>query len=151
MQVDEVPSEKEVAGSKTKATYASKVAGVVRDSDYGDNDHGIQSEEIVVLDDDYVIDREGPFPSIKFSEKVHDQIEQSTNSEACDNVESIYGPYMVVDNSRHRQDLVAHNSSNGFTRGKAISGSRFASLVVDGTDAELPSATSKNGDIKMLQ
>ncbi|KAK8715128.1 hypothetical protein V6N13_042468 [Hibiscus sabdariffa] len=74
-----------------------------------------------------------------------------TNSEACDNVESIYGPYMVVDNSRHRQDLVAHNSSNGFTRGKAISGSRFASLVVDGTDAELPSATSKNGDIKMLQ
>ncbi|KAK8686195.1 hypothetical protein V6N13_125222 [Hibiscus sabdariffa] len=56
MQVDGVSSEKEVAGSKPKATYASKVASVAKEANYRDNDHGIQSEEIVVLDDDYVID-----------------------------------------------------------------------------------------------
>ncbi|KAK8510818.1 hypothetical protein V6N13_097615 [Hibiscus sabdariffa] len=56
LNMSKCQSEKEVVGSQPKATYASMVAGMVRDSNYRDNDHGIQSKEIVVLDDDYVID-----------------------------------------------------------------------------------------------
>ncbi|XP_039039738.1 uncharacterized protein LOC120177789 [Hibiscus syriacus] len=38
---------------------------------------GINDDEIVVLDEDYVIDKSDAFPTIKFSEKVHDQIDKN--------------------------------------------------------------------------
>ncbi|KAK9044824.1 hypothetical protein V6N11_058715 [Hibiscus sabdariffa] len=80
---------------------------------------------------------------------VNPSIGKDTTSKAY-NVDNLYGPWMVVDNRRRRQGLVACNSSNGFARGKASSGSIFAPLDVDGMDAELPNATSKNGDVEML-
>ncbi|KAK8494344.1 hypothetical protein V6N11_037743 [Hibiscus sabdariffa] len=59
-----------------KAFYASMVdknyskdGGSFSRFDYGD--------EVFVLDEDYVIDRSGPFPSIKFLEHVHEQIDSN--------------------------------------------------------------------------
>ncbi|KAK8565142.1 hypothetical protein V6N12_058717 [Hibiscus sabdariffa] len=88
--------------TEPKVTYANMVVGFAREPDSRGNDHGIQSDVIVVLKDDYVIDRDGHFPFIKFSEK------------------DLYGPCMVVDNRQHRQGLVVRNSMNGVAKGKAF-------------------------------
>ncbi|KAK8681458.1 hypothetical protein V6N13_053861 [Hibiscus sabdariffa] len=34
-------------------------------------------DNVMVLDEDYIIDRSGPFSSIKFSNQVHDQIDSN--------------------------------------------------------------------------
>ncbi|KAE8702157.1 hypothetical protein F3Y22_tig00110500pilonHSYRG00187 [Hibiscus syriacus] len=60
-----------------KATYASMVANTSRARKTLNTGCGINDDEIVVLDEDYVIDKSGAFPTIKFSEKVHDQIDKN--------------------------------------------------------------------------
>ncbi|KAL4308775.1 hypothetical protein GQ457_01G007430 [Hibiscus cannabinus] len=60
-----------------KESYASMVA---RNSGSGAVQDGVcdaGSVEIKVSENDYVIDRSGPFPTIKFSDKVHDQIDRN--------------------------------------------------------------------------
>ncbi|KAL4285073.1 hypothetical protein GQ457_16G011210 [Hibiscus cannabinus] len=60
-----------------KESYASMVA---RNSDSGADQDGVcdaGSVEIKVSESDYVIDRSGPFPTVQFSDKVHDQIDRN--------------------------------------------------------------------------
>ncbi|KAL4291177.1 hypothetical protein GQ457_14G014560 [Hibiscus cannabinus] len=60
-----------------KESYASMVA---RNSGSGAVQDGVcdaGSVEVKVSESDYVIDRSGPFPTVKFSDKVHDQIDRN--------------------------------------------------------------------------
>ncbi|KAK9031709.1 hypothetical protein V6N11_056000 [Hibiscus sabdariffa] len=149
----------EAGSTKPKVTYANMVVGIARESDSRDNDHGIQSDEIVVLEDDYVIGQDGPYPSIKFSEKPSKDsvntcisiIDANATTDSLNKAEDLYGPWMVVDNRRRRQGLATRNSTNRLTKGKAISGSRFAPLELDESEDNLLSAIAEIGDVEMIR
>ncbi|KAK8535993.1 hypothetical protein V6N12_012656 [Hibiscus sabdariffa] len=92
---------------------------------------GLSMDEIFVLEEDYIIDMNGLFPSIKFSDCVHNQIYRNmSNTEQCKTLaralngnssdgvlpntveepslpsepsdENLYGPWMIVDTRRRR-------------------------------------------------
>ncbi|KAK8510729.1 hypothetical protein V6N13_024819 [Hibiscus sabdariffa] len=54
-------------GKETYALMATRVAGVHGSSLSGD---GKDKDNVVALEEDYVIDRTGPFLSVKFSDRV---------------------------------------------------------------------------------
>ncbi|KAE8710075.1 hypothetical protein F3Y22_tig00110328pilonHSYRG01226 [Hibiscus syriacus] len=60
-----------------KATYASMIVNTFRARKMLNTGCGINDDEIVVFEEDYVIDKLCVFPTIRFSEKVHDQIDKN--------------------------------------------------------------------------
>ncbi|KAK8557683.1 hypothetical protein V6N12_009910 [Hibiscus sabdariffa] len=59
-----------VEGKESYASMAARNSGVLGKSS---TSCGFSDDDIVVLEDDYVIDHSGAIPSIKFSDRVHEQ------------------------------------------------------------------------------
>ncbi|KAL4346395.1 hypothetical protein GQ457_17G004810 [Hibiscus cannabinus] len=80
---DEVMVESNIATGKTDSGPSRvSYAGMVRRNPNVNGKNAADSwewnaDDVKVLDDDYVIDRTRPIPSIKFSDRVHDQIDRS--------------------------------------------------------------------------
>ncbi|KAE8711475.1 hypothetical protein F3Y22_tig00110293pilonHSYRG00100 [Hibiscus syriacus] len=66
--------------TNSKPTYASMAAkNTVQDPRVGFG-YRFESDTVEVLDEDCIIDETGEFPTIKFSDRVHDQIDKSTST-----------------------------------------------------------------------
>ncbi|KAE8709559.1 putative beta-1,4-xylosyltransferase IRX14H [Hibiscus syriacus] len=79
------------------------------------------ADDIEVRDEDCVIDDSGPITMIKFSDRVHDQIDQSMNQNNADYVKAltegpwtIYGSYLTVQQGLNRWPKPNTNESSKF-------------------------------------
>ncbi|KAK8993916.1 hypothetical protein V6N11_008129 [Hibiscus sabdariffa] len=105
-------------------SYVNAVTGDSRSSQSLNENSSFLDEEVEVLNEDCLIDESGPFPSIRFSDRQPDR--QATP--IGPSVDQPYGPWMVVDNSRHKprhgnMSIVASQPARGVQ-----GASRFAVL-----------------------
>ncbi|KAL4302118.1 hypothetical protein GQ457_10G024680 [Hibiscus cannabinus] len=76
VQEDDVEKRVSNQGAKGVETYATMVSKGTGNGEISSSG-GFGKDYVVVLADDFVIDRSGPFPSVKFSDRVHDQIDRN--------------------------------------------------------------------------
>ncbi|KAK8521566.1 hypothetical protein V6N12_031460 [Hibiscus sabdariffa] len=107
---------------------------------------GLNMDEVEVLEEDCLIDNYGAFPTIRFSDHVHDQIDHSEGGKTGNGVqnpkivddpsaEEPYNPWMLVAN-RHRRfgehAIRRPQAATGVSRG----GSQFVALGTDVNEEE---------------
>ncbi|KAK8672631.1 hypothetical protein V6N13_110996 [Hibiscus sabdariffa] len=148
-----------VENLKGRDSYASMVS---RNSGPSGVQGGVRdagSAEVTVLESDYVIDRSGPFPTVKFSDKDDCERLNKTVAPIGEPVvegihvnheeplgplkDDLYGPWMVVDTRRRRglgNSGPAKDVSGNKARPSTSHGSRFAELEVE--DVMIPNDDS---------
>ncbi|KAK8619583.1 hypothetical protein V6N13_135865 [Hibiscus sabdariffa] len=114
----------------TRISYASMVGKSLRRDEHSHDGVDLDPNKVVVLDEDCIVDREGKFPTIKFSERtplVESHRQDSNNIGATTTKdtgkEGLFGPWMMVDTRRRRpqstktthkkveQEIVRNNGS----------------------------------------
>ncbi|KAK8655612.1 hypothetical protein V6N13_108186 [Hibiscus sabdariffa] len=126
-----------------KVSYANMAARNTTHPENSSISSNFHVDDIVVLEDDYVVDHSGKIPSIKFSNRVHEQIDHSAESTVDHSLISdnpkpsenkLYGPWMTVDTRRHLNIPPTNSNKNvapKVQRYEVTSGSRFSALNVD--------------------
>ncbi|KAL4277875.1 hypothetical protein GQ457_03G022350 [Hibiscus cannabinus] len=66
-----------VSNGNTRLSYANVVGKSLKTGGFSLDGMELDLHKVVVLDEDCVVNREGQFPTIKFSERVHDQIDST--------------------------------------------------------------------------
>ncbi|KAL4388900.1 hypothetical protein GQ457_09G004750 [Hibiscus cannabinus] len=61
----------------TRVSYANMVGRTLRKEDQFQDGVALDPNKVIVLDEDCTVNRTGKFPTIKFSERVHDQIDSA--------------------------------------------------------------------------
>ncbi|KAK8512132.1 hypothetical protein V6N12_031860 [Hibiscus sabdariffa] len=139
------------AGAKENETYASMVSKGTGSAGVSSS-VGIGKDDVVVLADDFVIDRSGPYPSVKFSDRVHDQIDRITvpptepqvsntmedTSPNVDKGSELFGPWMVAESRRRRNVSLNRNGHKTDNSVSVAGGSRFATLYDMGGEDMVP-------------
>ncbi|KAK8480683.1 hypothetical protein V6N11_009323 [Hibiscus sabdariffa] len=131
------------ANGADKVSYATMSAKSVTNNGRSGKNFNFSEVEVVVRDEDCLVDDSGTFPTIQFSEKVHDQIDQSSDGSS----QELYGPWMMAVNRRRRIGRV--EVSNVGTRRSAgiATASRFSVLNVRTGEGELPSEDALVSDV----
>ncbi|KAK8612360.1 hypothetical protein V6N13_092476 [Hibiscus sabdariffa] len=128
-----------------KETYASMVAKLNNAEERGKSTAMITDEEVVILEEDVIVEKDVAIPSIKFSDRVHDQeacvkgqgatTEGDVHSLAPQPLKNVYvsesnlfGPWMVVENRRRRPITSGRVESHPVQDTRINRGSRFAAL-----------------------
>ncbi|KAL4386946.1 hypothetical protein GQ457_09G028280 [Hibiscus cannabinus] len=62
---------------KSSVSYASVVGRSLKGDEQGSNGVGLDPNKVIVLDEDCVVNRDGKFPTIRFSNRVYDQIDSA--------------------------------------------------------------------------
>ncbi|KAK8986441.1 hypothetical protein V6N11_009999 [Hibiscus sabdariffa] len=122
--VEKLVSKQGAIGKETYATMVSKGTGSVGISSSG----GFGKDDVVVLADDFVIDRSWNPPVSKPME---------VNSPQVDKGSELFGPWMVAESRRRRNTSLNRNGQKKDNTGSGAEGSRFAALSNMGTEDTL--------------
>ncbi|KAK8996251.1 hypothetical protein V6N11_076493 [Hibiscus sabdariffa] len=132
-------------------SYANMAARNPTSQEKSSDSLNFPKDDIVVLEYDYAIDCFGKIPSIKFSSRVHEQIDHNMQSSAGHDLSSenpkpseneLYGPWMTVD-TQCCQNIPSNNNNKTTApkaqRNEVVMGSRFSVLnVVEDVGVEMP-------------
>ncbi|KAK8992098.1 hypothetical protein V6N11_044990 [Hibiscus sabdariffa] len=122
------------ANGSGKAMFASMV---MKDSNgFGREsyDEELSPNNVIVLDEDCIVSDSGEFPTIKFSNQVHDQIDCNMKNVIIEaGAKELYGPLTIATNRRKRPTSVPITGRNAVENPGPTSGSWFAMLQEDST------------------
>ncbi|KAK9046437.1 hypothetical protein V6N11_052324 [Hibiscus sabdariffa] len=130
-QQNGVPADGFVEGKVSYTTMATRNPSNTRKSSAS---HTFSEDDIVVLEDDYVIDHFGEIPSIKFLNRVHGQIDKRQTAQPKPSENELYGSWMTVDTRLRRSSVTPNNNKSGTIkthRSEIDNGSRFSMLMVE--------------------
>ncbi|KAK9046118.1 hypothetical protein V6N11_052018 [Hibiscus sabdariffa] len=153
-----------VTGGKSRVSYASVVGRSLKGDEQVQDGVVLDPNKVIVLDEDCVVNRDGQFPTIRFSSrdlcshtvrKTTDSAdaEQPTNNinapvRPDTSAEGLFGPWMVVD-TRRRRTLAGKSAPKGVDAGlHRVNGSRFAILGKDSGLSELEQISVAEGDVQ---
>ncbi|KAK8694928.1 hypothetical protein V6N13_072471 [Hibiscus sabdariffa] len=109
------------------ASYAALVAARTHDDDRSGRKERLEPDDVEVLDEDCIIENFGAFPIIRFSDRVHDQLDRiEVPSSSGASSTNLYGPWMIATTRRRRNTNQVEKDRAG-TSGYG-SGSRFTIL-----------------------
>ncbi|KAK8510188.1 hypothetical protein V6N12_008062 [Hibiscus sabdariffa] len=166
-----------VTSGKSRVSYASVVGRSLKGDEQVQDGVVLDPNKVIVLDEDCVVNRDGQFPTIRFSTRNvcfkcgvygHSQdlcshivlkttdsadAEQPTNNVNAPvrpdtSAEGLFGPWMVVDTRRHRA-LAGKSAPKGVDAElHRANGSRFAILGKDSRLSELEQISVAEGDVQ---
>ncbi|KAK8977759.1 hypothetical protein V6N11_000086 [Hibiscus sabdariffa] len=145
------------------ATYAAMLAKSGAEGGGAKQTLNFTEDEVVVLDEDYLVDESGAFSTIKFSDHVHDQIDKSRGDpseereilrdvgprlEADGSLSERFGPWTVAASWRRRYTVPNIVDMDSWTEKGHKSGSRFVALASDEDGARSEQTLEAERDVR---
>ncbi|KAK8548251.1 hypothetical protein V6N12_061169 [Hibiscus sabdariffa] len=123
-------------GKEESKTYASVAAQSTLHGSSTKSTSAFVEEEVVILDEDVILQRDGKIPSIQFSPCVHDQLAENVVVERVEasldkeeiTADNLFGPWMVVERRRRRSTMDSRLDGDRYAAGSSGGGSRFGPL-----------------------